>query len=67
MISDIGKTAGNIWQALKKNGDMSMTKLKSSVEKNPFLLNAAIGWLAREDNIEIKKQGNSIIITLKTE
>jgi len=65
MIQTIGEVAGKVWAALRENGEMSVAQLKKSVESNAFLLDSALGWLAREDKINLTKVGNSVKVTLK--
>ena len=65
MIDNIGKMAGNVWGHLNSNGSMSVAKLKTALKVDAIILNASIGWLAREDKIQRGKVGNSIIVSLK--
>lgn len=64
MINQIGETAGNIWNLLTNKGPQTLSKIKAEVKGDVFLLHAAIGWLARENKIEIKKSGKVIKVTL---
>lgn len=65
MVESIGEVAGKVWDTLKSENEMSVAQLKKKVENNAFLLNAAIGWLAREDKLNFNKVGNSVKISLK--
>ncbi|MBN2705025.1 MAG: winged helix-turn-helix domain-containing protein [Deltaproteobacteria bacterium] len=65
MISQIGIDAGKIWNELELNGEMTTGMLKKSLGLPPFELQLAIGWLAREDKIELDRSGNLIKIRLK--
>ncbi len=65
MSNTIGETAGKIWNQLNKNGSMTVAKLKTSLKADVFTLNASIGWLAREDKVELGKVRNSMTVTLK--
>lgn len=47
----IGLNAGKVWQLLNNNKRWSYSELKEAVGLSDRDLNAAIGWLAREDNI----------------
>lgn len=67
MNQEIGFTAGKVWHALKENGAVSVTKLRNQLKVDTFSLNAAIGWLAREDKVEVEKAGRSYKIWLKSE
>lgn len=64
MINQIGEAAGNIWILLNNKGPQPLSRIKSQVPGDEFILYAAIGWLARESKIEITKSGNVIKVTL---
>jgi len=66
MITEkIGEAAGQIWHELEENGELSIAKIRTRLGFDVFTAQAAIGWLAREDKIEIKKTGNSLKASLK--
>ena len=65
MVNEIGKLSGNIWLKLNDKGPMTLTQLKNSLKTDDFILAAALGWLAREDKLTIKKTGKAIKISLK--
>jgi hypothetical protein len=65
MVNAIGETAGIVWVYLSENGAVSVAKLKTALKADAFILNASIGWLAREEKIQINKVRNSLIIDLK--
>ncbi len=65
MNHEIGFTAGKVWHALRDNGAASVTKLKNQLKVDAFSLNAAIGWLAREDKVVVEKSGKSYKVALK--
>ena len=58
--NSIGEMAGKVWTALYKNGEMTITKIKNDLKADVFVINAAVGWLAREGKVDITKKGNSI-------
>ena len=60
MIEEIGAVAGAIWHALDANGEMTLSKLKKEVKVEGPLFDMAIGWLAREDKIELMRDKRSI-------
>ncbi|RIK76501.1 MAG: hypothetical protein DCC68_19220 [Planctomycetota bacterium] len=64
-IDQIGETAGLVWQALHQGGRMSFTKLYKEVEAPRDLVLQAVGWLAREDKIEIDDQARTKMISLR--
>ena len=65
MVVLVGETAGKIFEFLDDNGEATVAKLRKEVGADAFTLNAAIGWLAREDKLVITKSGNSVKIALK--
>ncbi|WP_421077720.1 winged helix-turn-helix domain-containing protein [Methanothermococcus sp. Ax23] len=63
----IGEAAGKIYHLLE-DGEKNITKLKESLRSegyNETIIVMAIGWLAREDNIIIIRDGRKWIIRLK--
>ncbi|MEJ2542662.1 MAG: winged helix-turn-helix domain-containing protein [Calditrichaceae bacterium] len=64
MINNIGKTAGQVYQVLEKNDTSTVAKLKTATKANDFILSAAIGWLARENKIQINQSGKSVKVSL---
>ncbi|MCG3155741.1 MAG: hypothetical protein DKINENOH_02349 [bacterium] len=65
MTGEIGQIAGKIWNALQGQQDMTPTNLKKATGADDKMLWLALGWLAREDNIEIAKNKASYKISLK--
>ena len=53
-ISQIGETAGAIWKALAEQGPLSMSRVIKEVDAPRDVVMQALGWLAREDKIEIE-------------
>jgi winged helix-turn-helix protein DUF2582 len=66
-LHQIGETAGVIWKALSKNGPLSVTKLAEKADVNRDLFMQALGWLAREDKIDISESKRGRIVSLKAE
>jgi hypothetical protein len=64
-VEQIGETAGLIWQALSQGGRMSFTKLFKEIDAPRDLVLQAVGWLAREDKIEIDEQARGKTIGLR--
>jgi hypothetical protein len=61
----IGETAGEVWRALHKGGPQTLAQLKKELNGTSQLLNFAVGWLAREDKIEILMEKKSFRLQLK--
>ena len=63
----IGEAAGFIYHELE-NGECNLTQLKNHLIKNGFdaqISAMSIGWLAREDKLDISKTGKKWSIQLK--
>ncbi|MBQ7056443.1 MAG: winged helix-turn-helix domain-containing protein [Bacteroidaceae bacterium] len=61
-----GVNAGNVWNALNENGAMTGKDLKKAAKlKNDKELYLALGWLLREDKVEITEEAKEIKVTLK--
>lgn len=58
----IGETAGLVWHALDEHGPQSITKLAKMVDAPRDIVMQAVGWLAREEKIDVSvtKRGRSI-------
>ena len=65
MIQSIGYTAGKVWKLLNEKGEANLNQLKKGVKADPNLVLQAIGWLAREDKLLIKKKDRFIMYALK--
>ncbi len=62
----IGKNAGLVWSKLKDNKHWEYEELKRATGLTDRDLNAAIGWLAREDKIDfdVNEHGDRIFLTV---
>jgi Winged helix-turn-helix domain (DUF2582) len=67
MEEEIGKTAGEIWDALNTRGEQSRSELRKAVKGKEPAFDWAIGWLARESQIVITPEKGSFRIRLKQE
>lgn len=65
LIQKVGEAAGLIWQALDSQGPLKLTALKKQFKTNDTILNMALGWLAREDKIEMSATGRTFLVQLK--
>lgn len=61
----VGHTAGEVWQLLNQGGPQTLAQLKKKLNGSGELLSFAVGWLAREDKLEILKEKKSILLRLK--
>ena len=61
----VGWTAGKVWQELSAAGPQTLAQLKKKLNGENDLLNFALGWLARENKIEIKPEKKTFRVVLK--
>jgi hypothetical protein len=64
-IGQIGDAAGQIWHHLDAKGPKSLAKLIKETEIPRDLLMQALGWLAREDKINIDADSRSRTVSLR--
>ncbi len=64
-VASIGEVAGVVWCMLSENGTMPIAKLIKAVGEPRDNVMQAIGWLAREDKIDIVEEGRSRLISLR--
>jgi len=65
MRDAIGEAAGKIWHYLDANGEASVTKLTSETGLGKNEVQRAIGWLLKEDKLNIQTVGRAETISLK--
>ena len=62
----IGFSAGQIYNYLAENeGQSTFTKLKKDLDLKGNFAELGLGWLAREEKVELAKSGNSLKIRLR--
>ncbi len=64
-IPRVGETAGVVWRTLDSAGPMSMAKLVKATGQPRDVVMLALGWLAREDKIDIEDDGRARIVRLR--
>ena len=62
--SQIGVTAGVVWETLQDEGAMSLPQLVKQIDAPRDVVMQAVGWLAREDKILIEEEGRKRIVSL---
>ena len=67
ITDQIGATAGKTWNVLAANGSLSISKLVKQVGGPRDLAMQAIGWLARENKIQILEQKRVKTVSLVPE
>ena len=65
MNEEIGLMAGKIWHALEAKGEMSVAALKKAIGTREPSADWAIGWLAREDKIVLRRERNMVKVALR--
>ena len=61
----IGQSAGQIYNYLNSNGESTFSKMKKELDLKGNFADLCLGWLAREDKVEISKKGASVSVRLK--
>ena len=64
-VVQIGEAAGTIWHTLDENGPLSLAKLVKTMDVPRDLIMQGIGWLAREDNLDIVETSRGRIFSLR--
>ncbi len=66
MKGEIGENAGRIWQYIEKAGKpVTLTNVKKSLKSTPDNdVYLALGWLARENRIDIYKDKRTTYVRL---
>lgn len=61
----IGFSAGRIYDYLNNNGEATFSKIKKELDLKGNFADLGLGWLAREDKVELSKKGASVNVRLK--
>jgi len=61
----VGETAGKIWHLLNQEGPQTIPQLKKKLNGSGELLNFALGWLAREDKVDITQEKKVLTVALR--
>ena len=65
MTDKVAYTAGLIGHTLNGKGPLKFIALQRKVKAPAALLHMGLGWLAREDKVELSPEGRSFNIRLK--
>jgi hypothetical protein len=65
MKEQVGTTAGKIWQALNEEGPQTLVQLRKKLNGSGELVGFALGWLAREDKVDISQDKKNFKVSLK--
>jgi hypothetical protein len=65
-VSEIGEAAGRLWHVLDVKGPQTVAKLVKEMDDIPRdVVMQAMGWLAREDKLEMEEDGRTRIVSLR--
>jgi hypothetical protein len=64
MQDEIGNAAGVVWEFLDQRGDTVLVTLKDRTGLSEGILFMALGWLAREEKVNLLKEGRTIRVSL---
>jgi len=64
-ITQIGETAGTIWQVLNARGPLTIAKLVKEIDAPRDVVMQGLGWLAREDKVNIEEEARPRVVSLK--
>ena len=59
-----GINAGKVWKTLKSNGQLSVEQLSKNAKLKPTDVCGALGWLGRENKIQIVTGGPELLYKL---
>ena len=55
LTNEIGGDAGEIWNMLFESGELDTTHISRLIQKDERNIFSALGWLARENKIQLRK------------
>ncbi len=61
----IGFAAGEIYNYLHTNGTTSFAKMKKELDLKGNFADLGLGWLARENKVEISQKGPAVKVSLR--
>jgi len=61
----IGETAGEVWRLLESSGPLTLAQLAKKLSKSSELLHFAVGWLAREEKLQVIYEKQNYRLQLK--
>jgi len=63
--AQVGETAGKVWHELSSAGPQTLAQLKKKFNGDSELLNLAVGWLARENKVDITPEKKTLRIQVR--
>lgn len=64
-ITQIGETAGKVWNVLYEKGPLTIAKLVKEIDEPRDIVMQALGWLAREDKLSLEEDGRTRTVALR--
>jgi len=64
MLIEIGETSGRIWDELESRGEVELARLPKILKGKSVVVYQALGWLARENKVAYRKEGDKIFVSL---
>ncbi len=64
LTNKIGSDAGKIWKTLQSTGENNLLKISQLTHLDKKDIKAAVGWLAKENKIQIKQKDRGIVYCL---
>lgn len=61
----IGQSAGEIYNYLNNNGESTFSKMKKELDLKGNFADLGLGWLARENKVEIEQKGPAVKVSLR--
>ncbi len=61
----IGFSAGEIYNYLHTNGTTSFAKMKKELDLKGNFADLGLGWLARENKVDIQQKGPAVKVSLR--
>ena len=61
----IGFSAGEIYEYLHTNGTTTFAKMKKDLDVKGNFADLGLGWLARENKVEIEQKGPAVKVSLR--
>lgn len=65
MIIEIGIVAGEIWHYLDQHGEVTLSKIVSSIDRPRDNILMSLGWLAREGHVLLSQEGKDYKVALR--
>lgn len=65
MMARVGEMAGRVWRLLNAEGEMPLEEIAQALDDEPERVTLAVGWLAREDKLRLRRAEGVLFVALK--